>query len=95
MQGVCIKSRIQLGMAPNYLGGHNDIILNSQKFGAFAHAMSLSGQEVPEIRVITWNNPPFLFASSRFRDEFDNEYMQISGPLYSLVKEVAARLNYR
>lgn len=78
-----------------YLAGYHDVILNSQQFAAFEHTQSLMGIEVPNFRVMTWNNPPFLFANSMFRDEFLNEFIQISGPLYSLMKEITQRLNYR
>lgn len=84
-------------MANTYLAGHSDLISNSFKFSLSEHSESLIGKEVPELRVMTWNSPPFLYGASLSRDLVNNsveEFIHLSGPLYSLMREVALKLNY-
>lgn len=84
-------------MANTYLSGYSDVIVNSFKFYLSEHYESLNGKEVPELRVMTWDSPPFLYGTHRSRNLVNNsidEFIQISGPLYSLVKELTSRMNY-
>lgn len=84
-------------MAHNYLVGTSEIIANSFKFAFSQHLASLYVKEVPELRVMAWNCPPFLYGIKLFDALVNNstkEFVHISGPLYSLVKEAALRMNY-
>lgn len=85
-------------MAKTYLEGHNDIVVNSEKeVWMFYVDGSERGEDSQqsELRVSTWNNPPFVYAQNSHNDNFDNEYFNISGPLYSLIKEAALKTNSR
>lgn len=85
-------------MPQNYLSGSSDVTENSQKV-AWADVMAFAygwGTVPPEIRVATWNEAPFIFAKTIPRlMTNETEKLMISGPLYSLLKEAAARINHR
>lgn len=83
-------------MAKTYLEGHNDIVVNSAKIAWMSYLNNREENNIePELRVCTWNNPPFVYAQRSHNDNFDNEFFSVSGPLYSLIKEAALKMNSR
>lgn len=82
-------------MAKTYLEGYDDVVLSSQEQAWAKYMEYLMGGEQRELRVCTWDNPPFVYAQHSHYDNFDNEYFRISGPLYSLIKEAVKKMNTR
>lgn len=79
-------------MVHTYLAGHKDIIINAE--GRFGFGAG-SSEENRDFRVGTFNNPPFTVVNKLGFDQFNKEYMEISGPLYAMAREIANRHNYR
>lgn len=82
-------------MATTYLAGHSDIIVNSQKMSWMEEISAWTGDnEVSELRVSGWNNPPFIQARQAHQDAWGQEYIHVWGPMYSLIREAVKKINY-
>lgn len=78
-----------------YLIGHDDVVVLNRKRLVWLESMnSMVGMEVPVLRVTGWNCPPYAWGSPAYKDEYDNEFFKITGPLYSLMVEAAKMMNY-
>lgn len=76
----------------SYLVGYNDVVQNDQNNHWSELAAEMFGQK-SDMRVRAWTNPPYIYGNSVYWDQDNNEYIQVYGPLYSLIKEVVNKLN--
>lgn len=81
-------------MVHTYLAGQSDVVINSQKLAWETSLNQFFGIETPELRVATISNPPYVVGRPLYYDVFGNEHVEISGPLYALLKEICYKINY-
>lgn len=79
-----------------YLNGHKDVFENTDNYMRSDALSFMIGIEAPIIRILAGKCLRFVFVNEiKVTQNNTTPLFQLSGPLYSLLKVAAIRINYR